>query len=341
VISGRENYVRAIEFRGPEYLPTRLGYMNWLHEKDEAKEARLCELKARFPDDLLNWMGLWKNRTDEVGQDGVRRWVDEWGTAWADEGLGGRAVGHPLQDGFRLLESYEFPDPYRPDRFAEEDEKLRDCGDRYAQSMVWFTVFERLYLLRGFENALTDPHVEPVRFGYLRDKIVEINLAMIDQWLERDVDAIYFSDDWGTQHRLFISTDDWRRFYRPAYERLFRRAREGGAHVWLHSCGNITPIIPDLIELGVNVLNPIQPQAMDVRYLSQEFGGRLCFYGGVDSQGTLTRGTPEDVRREVHELVQLFGRFSGGYIGAASQSIMPETPLDNIIALFEAFTEYL
>ena len=138
-----------------------------------------------------------------------------------------------------------------------------------------------------------------------------------------------------------MNPDDWRKFYKPAYATMFQRARDAGVHVWFHSCGNITAIIPDLINVGVNVLNPVQPQALDVRQLARDFGGKLCFYGGVDVQGTLIHGTPDDVKREVHELVGLFGSYDGGYIGGTSQSIMPETPLDNIIAMWEAFAEYL
>ncbi|MDW7680354.1 MAG: uroporphyrinogen decarboxylase family protein, partial [bacterium] len=123
--------------------------------------------------------------------------------------------------------------------------------------------------------------------------------------------------------------------------RMFERVRAGGAHVWMHLCGNITAILPDLIDIGLNVLNPVQPQAMDIRQLAREFGGQVCFNGGVDVQGTLVRGTPEDVRREVHELVEFFGKFNGGYIGGTSHSVMPETPLDNVIAMYAAFSEYL
>ena len=121
---------------------------------------------------------------------------------------------------------------------------------------------------------------------------------------------------------------------------MFERVRSDGAHVWMHLCGNITAILPDLIEIGLNVLNPVQPQAMDVKRLSSEFGGKVCFNGGVDVQGTLIHGTPADVKRKVHELVDLFGRFNGGYIGGTSHSVMPETPLDNVIAMYEAFLEH-
>jgi uroporphyrinogen-III decarboxylase len=164
---------------------------------------------------------------------------------------------------------------------------------------------------------------------------------MIDQWLKRRVDGVFFSDDWGSQRGLLINPEDWRKFYKPAYQAMFRRVRDGGAHVLMHLCGNISPILPDLIDIGLNVLNPVQPQALDVRWLSREFGGKVCFNGGVDVQGTMVRETPEAVRTEVHTLVELFGRFNGGYIGGTSHTIMPETPLDNVIALYEAFAEHI
>jgi uroporphyrinogen-III decarboxylase len=275
-----------------------------------------------------------------VATGNTKRWFDEWGTGWLSEGLEWKSDIHPLEGGYHLLDGFEFPDPHLPGRFDEDDLKLAALGERYAQSIVWFTVFERLWLLRGFSNTLMDPCLEPRNFCRLRDRIVEIELAMVDQWLARKVDGIFFSDDWGTQTGLLIDPEEWRRCYKPAYRALFGRVRDGGAHVWFHSCGAIRDIVPDLFELGLNVLNPVQKQALDIQRLSREFGGKLCFYGGVDVQGTLSFGTPEDVRREVHELVGLFGSFGGGYIGSTSQSIMPETPLDNIIALYEAFAEY-
>jgi uroporphyrinogen decarboxylase len=108
----------------------------------------------------------------------------------------------------------------------------------------------------------------------------------------------------------------------------------------MHLCGDVTAILGDLVDIGLNVLNPVQPQAMDVRELARRFGGKVCFNGGVDVQGTLIRGRVADVKREVHDLVGLFGRHEGGYIGGTSHSVMPETPLDNVIAMYEAFLDY-
>ncbi len=293
---------------------------------------------AQFPKDLFI-LNVNSNHTSLPASDGVKRWTDEWQTGWGNGGHGAKTESYPLIQGYEA--DYAVPDTHiNGGRFLDADEQLNDRGDRYVQGLVWFTLFERLWMIRGFENMLMDPYTNEDDFCSLRDRIVEYNLTIIDQWLERGVNAVYFSDDWGSQRGLMMNPEDWRRFYKPSYKRMFERIRSRGAHVWMHLCGNITAILPDLIDVGLNVLNPVQPQAMDVRELSREFGGKVCFNGGVDVQGTMINGSTDDVKREVHELVALFGKFNGGYIGGTSHSIMPETPLDNVIAMYEAFLEY-
>lgn len=339
-MTGIENYNQTINFKGPAYLPCSINLnLDGMQEQHPAKGERIRELAAQFPDDLVGWVNAACNATEPESVDGVQRWTDEWQTGWVDDGHGAKTEFYPLSEGYHLLSNYTFPDPFRKDRFVEPDKRLNNRGERYVQAAVWFTLFERLWMLRGFENMLMDPYMNEDDFYQLRDRIVEFNLQIIDLWLERGVDAVFFSDDWGSQRGLLINPDDWRKFYKPSYKRMFDRVRAGNAHVWMHLCGNITSILPDLIEIGLNVLNPVQPQAMDVQELSREFGGKVCFNGGVDVQGTLIHGSPEDVKKEVHQLVNLFGRFNGGYIGGTSHSIMPETPLDNIIAMYEAFLE--
>ena len=342
MISGLENYKRAIDFRGPEYLPCTLGVdIDGLEQKDQSKRERIEELAGLFPDDMMGGLNaVVGQQYSPATRDGASHWVDEWGTGWEEVRRAGKTRSYPMADGYDALNEYSFPDPHLPGRFESADKSLQERGSRYVRARVWFTLFERLWMLRGFENMLMDPYVHEAGFCTVRDRIVEYNLAIIDRWLGRGVNAVYFSDDWGSQRSLLMNPDDWRRFYRPSYKRMFDRVRSGGAHVWMHLCGNVTAILPDLIDIGLNVLNPVQPQAMDVEELARQFGGRVCFNGGVDVQGTLIHGSTEDVKREVHKLVDLFGGFNGGYIGGTSHVIMPETPLDNVIALYEAFLEY-
>ena len=338
--SGRDNMKKAIEFGSPAYLPVHLEvHFPWLQGTDERKLQRIRELAATLPQDLYQADPVMV-KTPPVIEDGASRWTDEWGTEWIMDGRGMKPRNAPLQAGYDALGAYAFPDPYAPGRFGAIDGDLGKRGGRYVLGWVWFTLFERMWMLRGFDNMLMDPYLQPKEFEALRDRMVEFDLAVTDQWLDRGADGIFYSDDWGTQRGLLIAPDDWRRFYKPSYARLFERVRTRGAHVWMHLCGNIAGILPDLIDIGLNVLNPVQPQAMDVEWLAREFGGEICFYGGVDVQGTMVRGSTAEVKAEVRRLVELFGRFDGGYIGGTSHTIMPETPLDNIIALYEAFAEY-
>lgn len=335
-------YRAAIERTQPAYLPVYIEIdFPWFDEQNEAKFDRIRELQAGIPGDIFNLSPGYPGATAKVTENGVSHWKDHWGTGWVDDGHGARTESHPLADGLDLLDSFAFPDPCAPGMFDAPDARLAQRGGRYMLGSVWFTLFERMWMLRGFDNVMVDPFVDPDGFARLRDSVLDYDLAVVDQWLARKVDGIFFSDDWGTQRGLLVDPDLWRDLYKPSYKKLFARVHEGGAHVWMHLCGNITAILPDLIEVGLDVLNPVQPQAMDVDALARDFGGTVCFFGGADVQGTLVRGTPDDVRREAHRLVSALSSPAGGYIASTSHGFMKETPLDNIIALYEAWSEYL
>ncbi|HPO13627.1 MAG TPA: uroporphyrinogen decarboxylase family protein [Candidatus Hydrogenedentes bacterium] len=341
-MTGAENFRRAIEFHGPDYLPMRLECnLDWLHEKNSAKQDRIRQLQAQLPDDWMVIHECPQPQKKPHSENGVLRWVDHWGTGWMDDGHGAKTETYPLENGYLLAASHPFPNPSAPGLFDHAGTLLKERSGKYVAATVWFTLFERLWMLRGFENMLMDPYTEPEHWRALMEKILAYNMVMIDECLRRGANGIYFSDDWGCQRGLLIHPDDWRNYYKPAYAQMFRKVRDGGAHVWMHLCGNITAILGDLIDLGLNVLNPVQPQAMDLQQLARDFGGHVCFNGGVDVQGAMIHGTPEDVKRQAKELVHLFGQFNGGYIAGASHSIMPETPLDNVIALYEAFLDFL
>lgn len=346
--SGRDNTRRVVELDAPRYTPAIVlrgfdeeAFSARMHEKDPAKVRRIADLLGELPDDI-RIHGRFEDRPQNLQVEepaGARSWTDAWGTGWRDLGAGAFTVSHPLEEGYDRLGDYRWPDFTSAEHYASADPGRIENEGRYRIGRVWFTLFERLWMLRGFENALMDPYTEPEGFLRLKHRIVETRLASIDRWLEHGVDAIFFSDDWGSQQSLLIDPDEWRRLFLPDYVRLFRRVRDGGAHVWMHLCGNVSAIIPDLIDAGLNVLNPVQPQAMDVEELAERYAGRLCFYGGVDVQGYLIRETPEYVKEKVERLFTLFGA-DGGYLAGPSHAIMPETPLDNIIAMLEVFAEH-
>ncbi|MBU0595919.1 hypothetical protein KJ567_04465 [Candidatus Bipolaricaulota bacterium] len=262
--------------------------------------------------------------------------VDQWGTLWKSA----YASTHPLADNGFDLDSYRFPDPRADGIFKVAEEMIAANQGKYLLAQVWWTIFERMHLLRGFQNALIDYLQFPKKFKRLQKMVFDYAMALLDYWLDSEVDGIYFSDDWGDNKDLLIDPSVWRRLWKPLYRELFGRVRDAGKHVWIHSCGNVMKIVPDLVEIGLDVLNPIQPRAMDVEQLAKDFGGKLCFYGGIDCQHTLPHGTPDDVRKEVKYFIDTLGRFNGGYIGGVSHTIISDVPMENIEALYEAFEEY-
>ena len=330
-MNSKEIVASTIEFRNPKRLSYSVDIDVSYYESVNAETALvLRKLLKNAPEDICR---VWDDSIDYLGQE---EYVDRWGVKWKQA----KAEGHPLEAGWQLLDELRIPEPYPPGWREAAIEKKWASRDKYVLGHVWFTLFERLWFLRGFENMLLDPYLYEDRFVFLRDKILDYNLRKIRVLLELGVDGIFFSDDWGDQQSLLMNPKDWRKYYKPCYKEMFDCVHMGGAHVWLHSCGNVLDIVPDLIEIGVNVLNPIQPQAMDVHALGRRFGGKLCFYGGADVQGTLPRGTAQDVEREVDCLVQALSRNGAGYIGGTSHTILPDTPIENIEALFRAFNRY-
>jgi uroporphyrinogen decarboxylase len=333
-MNSRKLVKATIEFQGPERIP----YSPWIdlprfRRDRSAEDVKVVEqLLAEAPQD---WIELWPAPVKEWRSvDGPR--VDEWGTTWNDN----YSVGHPLEDDWELMEAYRFPDPHSSGRFAHIPAQLQASDDKYRLATVWCTLFERMWLLRGMENLFRDQYRHREQFLRLRERVLEFDSGVIREWLQIGVDGIWFSDDWGTQEGLLINPTLWRELYKPCYEELFAMVHDGGAHVWLHSCGNITEIIPDLIEIGLDVLNPVQSRAMDVDELGATYGDKLCFWGGLDVQVTVPRGTPEDIDGEVRHLVQVLGSCDGGYIGGTSHTILPDAPLENIRAVFEAFERH-
>ena len=166
----------------------------------------------------------------------------------------------------------------------------------------WIQFFEEMQQLCGFENLLADiGQGEPMVYQ-LRDDMLRFNLGMLDKWLAHDYQGLHFADDWGTQHGLIVSPDMWRSFFKPAYKAMFDKVIAAGVDVHFHSDGMILDIIPDLIDLGVKVIN-CQSNIIGNEVLGKRFGGHLCFRTDLDRQKVLTFGTPAEVKAHIHEAV--------------------------------------
>ena len=222
-------------------------------------------------------------------------------------------------------------------------EQMDAAGERHIRFRIG-SVFEIAWQLRGMQEFLIDTAINPdiARFimRRLTDVYVENTRRVLDLAGDR-IDMVYFYDDVATQASLMISPDTWRAEVRPLHARLTELAHARGVAVMYHCDGAIYPLIPELIELGVDLLNPIQPDAknMEGARLKEEFGDRLCFHGGVDIMRLLPQGTPDEVAAAVRALVQTLGR-DGGYVLCSSHHIQPDTPLENIHRMYDVALRY-
>jgi len=266
--------------------------------------------------------------------------MDEFGCVWERRQGMPHPVAYPLAKDHRLLDQYVMPDPHHAGRFdAARKLANRHRGQRFVFGKLGMAMFERGWAIRGMQELMTDMAERPEWVEVLLDRILyEWNLPIIDQQIALGIDGFYFADDWGSRNSLLFSPGMWRRFIKPRMAACYQRVKEHGLLVGQHSDGNILPILPDLIEIGMDVFNPLEPMAYDIYALKDKYGDRLTFYGGIDVERTLPHGKPQDVRAEVLERAERLGR-GGGYILQSSHTILDDVPIDNTVAYIEACHE--
>jgi uroporphyrinogen decarboxylase len=342
---------QAIRHAGGPRPPVRLRRLT--HDVVLRYPDALADLFVRFPDDVIHlqpydmFFGYQPPDTEDP-VDPIRcltesaTWVDEWGTGWehAAGGSGASPISAPIAE-WDDLDAYlrrRMPDAAAPGRFDALLPRLAAVGpSRYVVGTTHCTLWERYNQLRGMGAALEDMAEYPPEAGRLLDAIVEFQVGLIRRWgALGGVDAVMLADDFGTQRSLIMSPATWRRVFAARYRRICDAAHERGLAIVFHSCGNVAPIIGDLIDAGVDVLDPLQEEAMDLAWVAREFGGKVAFAGGLPEQ-TLPHLAPEAVRDAVHRMIDLMGRpFGNAYILAPSNSLLADVPLANLEALFEA-----
>jgi uroporphyrinogen decarboxylase len=257
----------------------------------------------------------------------------------------------PWWDWYDLPESYwkDFEAPsFLPktkgigsyERFEEKIKYVKETTGCYILVMVYGSHFEKANACRGIENFLGDLGGHKEYAQQLLDMIIRKNLVMLENLVSLPgIDGILLGSDWGSQKSLLMSPATWRQMIAPGELKEYELIKEAGKDVWIHSCGNIVQIIPDLIEMGVDVLNPVQPECMDIYALKEQFGHRLTFFGGISTQHTLPYGTVDEVRKETRQVIASMSR-GGGYITAPAQEIQADVPIENILALVEEASSF-
>lgn len=205
----------------------------------------------------------------------------------------------------------------------------------YILVMIYGSHFEKANFCRGIENFLGDLAGNKEFAQELLNFIIRKNMVMLENIVSiPEIDGILLGSDWGSQQNLLMSPKTWRELIAPGELKEYNLIKENGKDVWIHSCGNIEQIMSDLVSMGVDALNPIQPECMDIYGLKDSYGQKMTFWGGISTQKTLPYGTPEEVKEESRKVISYMSK-NGGYITAPAQEIQIDVPLENLTALID------
>lgn len=341
-MNSRERMIKAIEFGSPDRMPIITWraekFDGWLRFKGhERYRPEIESFLKKYPDDAYYVDTPWimQGRSGEVGSE----ISDEWGIVWKTLGVGCMDIKHPLAD-WEDFENYQFPAPsfYVPPEAKEAVGCERP--EKYTYTGTFGGYFQLMGSLRGFENLMMDLARQPEKLSVLADKLLDYFLRLIEKWSEIGVDGMFFGDDWGTQERLIIHPDMWREFFKPRYKKMFDAVHNDGAHVWFHSDGYVMDIIPDLIEIGVDVLNVNQLCLNGLDKIKEKYSGKVCFLGGLDQQNILPFGSTEDVEEHVKHVSKALGTDKGGYIAVPLSGGGYDVPFANLEVALNTFAKY-
>lgn len=262
---------------------------------------------------------------------GPERWRDYFGVVWdksRDRTLG-MALDPPLAAG--NFAGYTFPEAAACPVYREAEANALAWPDRFRMLSIGFSLFERAWSLVGMEQLMVLMHEDPPFVHELLDRINAWNLEVIRLAAPLKIDAVHFGDDWGSQLGPLISPQQWQSFIAPRLRALCDACHQQGLLVSLHCCGNVEVLMEEICAAGVDVFDPFQPEAMDLRTLRERFRGRMAFWGGLSVQRTMPYGTPAEVEAETQALLRDLGA-GGGYILSPAHSLSGDVPPENIDA---------
>lgn len=309
-------------------LSTRISHMELLTSLGND----IVGIAANAPDDAptREENGLFKN---------------EWGMVFKNVGLYNEFAEHPLAraESKEDIEQYPMPDPFAAGRFTSAQQTYQKYSEDYGViADLETSFFETAWYLTGMEKMLMDLMLRPDYLEPLFDRIAWINTEIGKKLVAMGADMIWAGDDFGAQNSMIMDPGIWRAIFKPRIKKMFEEFRGVNPNIKIawHSCGSIIPIIKDFIEIGLDVLNPIQPLAdgNDPEYLINEYGKDLIFFGGIDVQELIPNGTPLQIKNEVKRRAEILGN-KGGYIIAPAHNIQDDTPVENVLAFFEAVKE--
>jgi uroporphyrinogen decarboxylase len=333
-ITPRERVKLALEHRQPDRVPYHVGCTAPARRKLEDYYGT-SDLPKVLEDHLIIYSmrryALWTEVRPGL-------WRDEFGVVWnrtVDPDIG-VVDDYLLKE--RSLGGVTIPDPQSPGRYAALAGMMVRYPQQYHLVNVGFSLFERAWSLRGMPELLIDMIDAPAFVDELLGAITAFQLGVVEVVAQHDIDGILFGDDWGQQQGLLMGPHHWRRFIKPRLAELYSAARRHGKAVFIHCCGKVQELFPELIELGLDVFNPLQPEVMDPYEIKRQYGEQLAFYGGMSIQRVLPFGTPQEVRDEARRLMDRVGR-GGGFIISPSHDMPGDIPVANMVAFIETVRE--
>jgi len=272
-------------------------------------------------------------------------YTDDWGVKWrVDEyktpmgtGIYTNIEKNPLKDNGIEVRNYKAPDPNNPDLYYHVEKLIREFrNEYYIIGRVHCTIFESAWALRGMDTLMLDFYLNPEIAEQILDITYKYHLEVSKNMAGRGVDMIWLGDDVGGQSGLMIDPDLWRRLFKPKMAKIICevKAIKPDIKIAYHSDGCVYDIITDIIDIGIDVLNPIQIESMNPDFLQKKYGDKICFFGGVGVQSTLPRGTEEDIKNEVSLLKKTLGK-NGNWICAPTHHVQLDTPMKNFFTLLK------
>lgn len=324
----------------------RLPIWMWYHPDTARRLAEELEIPQALVAEALGddirqtWVGGNHAMEGIVHEHEGEGHVDVWGIDWVRIGFFNQIRKNPLRGASEEeVRAYRYPYDQIDDLLSNMDPVLEQKDRYFIGCDISPCLFEMVYRVRGMDDAFLDLAESPKLSRFMIEEAAAFSLALAKAVCSRlPIDWLWSGDDVAGQQNLMMSPATWRREIKPHLARIMNEAKSRDIWMAHHCCGAMRPIIPDLIEIGMDVLNPIQANCpgMAPLDLKAEFGEKLAFMGGIDTQELLPNGSAEEVYRETRRLVDGMTEGGGGYILAASHAVPPETPFDNIFAMYEA-----